>query len=76
MPRTYVIGLPVVITVHDDGTVTAEVDLSEASDLHDSSASYDEALTALSDDERDAIIDADIDRVENAVIQATVRVTA
>lgn len=30
-PRTYVVGLPVVFTVHDDGTVTAEVDLSEAS---------------------------------------------
>lgn len=31
-PRTYVIGLPVVITVHDDGTVTFEADLSEASE--------------------------------------------
>ena len=30
--RTYVIGLPVVVTVHDDGTVTYEVDLSEASE--------------------------------------------
>lgn len=34
-PRTYVVGLPVVISVHPDGTVTAEVDLSEAADLWD-----------------------------------------
>jgi hypothetical protein len=29
-PRTYVVGLPVVITVHDDGTVVYEIDRSEA----------------------------------------------
>lgn len=29
-PRTYVAGLPVLITVHDDGTVEYEVDTSEA----------------------------------------------
>jgi hypothetical protein len=29
-PRTYVVGLPVIVTVSDDGTVTYEVDTSEA----------------------------------------------
>ncbi len=29
-PRTYTVGLPVAITVQDDGTVTYEVDFSEA----------------------------------------------
>jgi hypothetical protein len=38
-PRTYVVSLPVVLTVHDDGTVTADVDLSEAADLDVSSMS-------------------------------------
>jgi len=72
MSRTYVIGLPVVITVADDGTVTAEVDLSEASDLHDSSASYDERLDALPEPERDAVIDADIAAVQKAVEEGRV----
>lgn len=31
--RSYVIGLPVVITIDDAGKVTAEVDLSEATDI-------------------------------------------
>ena len=30
--RTYVIGLPVVVEVHDDGTVTYDTDVSEMSD--------------------------------------------
>ncbi len=29
--RLYVVGLPVVVTVHDDGTVTYAVDTAEAS---------------------------------------------
>lgn len=29
-PRTYVVGLPVVVTVWDDGTITYEVDTSDA----------------------------------------------
>jgi len=31
-PRFYVVGLPVVLYVHDDGTVRYEVDISEAAD--------------------------------------------
>lgn len=29
-PRTYLVGLPVAVTVHTDGTVTYEVDTAEA----------------------------------------------
>lgn len=32
-PRTYCIGLPVIITVHPDGRVTHEVDMGEATDI-------------------------------------------
>lgn len=31
-PRTYTVGLPVALTVHDNGTVTVEVDITEAVD--------------------------------------------
>jgi hypothetical protein len=31
-PRTYAVGLPVLVTVHDDGTVTFDIDISEAAD--------------------------------------------
>ncbi len=30
-PRTYLVGLPVAVTVHIDGTVTYDVDTAEAS---------------------------------------------
>ena len=30
-PRSYCVGLPVILTVHDDGRVQVEVDMSEAS---------------------------------------------
>lgn len=33
--RSYTVGLPVTLTVHPDGTVTYDVDLSEASDIED-----------------------------------------
>lgn len=31
MSRTYIVGLPVAITVEDDGTVTYDIDTAEAS---------------------------------------------
>ncbi|MBT0993900.1 hypothetical protein KIN34_06315 [Cellulomonas sp. DKR-3] len=31
-PRTYAIGLPVFVTVHDDGTVTYDIDVADAAD--------------------------------------------
>lgn len=33
--RHYVVGLPVAVTVHDDGRVTLDVDLAEISDVVD-----------------------------------------
>lgn len=67
--RTYVIGLPVVITVYDDGTVTAEVDLSEAADLNDAS---------IPEGQADDIgtLDRDSAAVEDAVEAKRVTVTA
>lgn len=72
--RTYVVGLPVVLTVHSDGSVTAEVDLSEASDLDD--ASITEDMQALPQDFLRNLMDADSKIIEDAVVQATVKVTA
>lgn len=69
--RSYVIGLPVVITVHPDGRVQAEVDLSEASDLFDSSVSYPEGQ----DDSEDTVI-ADIEAIDKAVEEKRVEVSA
>lgn len=63
-PRSYVVGLPVVITVHPDGRVTAEVDLSEASDISDA-LPCDEHGVALY---TDAQIDADAAVIEAAKI--------
>lgn len=41
-PRSYCIGLPVTITVHADGRVEHEVDLSEATDLDEGEPTDDE----------------------------------
>ncbi|TCJ21663.1 hypothetical protein [Nocardioides jejuensis] len=30
-PRQYVVGLPVIVTIHDDGTVAYDVDTAETS---------------------------------------------
>lgn len=35
MSRGYVVGLPVAVTVHDDGSVTLDVDLCEIGDVLD-----------------------------------------
>lgn len=61
-PRTYVIGLPVIVTVSDDGTVSTEADMSEASSELWEGVPTDDAMRPLYTDdtvERDrAIIDA------------------
>lgn len=67
--RSYVVGLPVVITVYADGSVKAEVDLSEASDIDSDHA-------CLEQDTSDEVIDADSRTIENAVVQAEVVVSA
>lgn len=61
--RTYVVGLPVVITIHPDGSVLAEVDLSEAYDIYDG-APLDDDLMPLYDDET---INVDVLTVSAAV---------
>ena len=68
-PRTYVVGLPVVITVHDDGTVVYEIDRSEAgqgvSEYGEMPLYDDEGHEiVISDEQLDAdrsIVDADTD---------------
>lgn len=67
--RCYVVGLPVVVTIHDDGRVTAEVDLSEASDLWDAS-------TPDGQDTSDVTVEADAAVVEQAVADKRVEVSA
>lgn len=67
--RCYVIGLPVVVTVHDDGRVTAEVDLSEAADLW-------EASTPDGQANDDATVGSDVTAAEKAVEAKAVVVSA
>lgn len=67
--RAYVVGLPVVLTVHDDGRVTAEVDLSEAYDVWDASTPEDQ------DDSEDVLI-SDSEAISAAVDAKTVTVSA
>jgi hypothetical protein len=66
--RQYVIGLPVVITVASDGTVTAEVDLSEADDIYDVSVPEGQDTSA-------SALDHDASRIAHAAStgQVTVR---
>jgi hypothetical protein len=59
--RSYVVGLPVIVTVHDDGTVTYEVDTSEAA-----GAIADDGSTDVTEDQRAddvAAVDAALTRV-------------
>lgn len=67
--RTYVIGLPVVVTVHDDGRVEAEVDLSEAYDVWDAS-------TPEGQDDSEDVLTADSEAISAAVEDKTVAVSA
>lgn len=55
--RTYVVGLPVVLTVHLDGSVSARLDLSEADELDDASTP-DGQQTRWEDTDRQAIAEA------------------
>ncbi len=70
--RTYVVGLPVAITVDPDGVVSAQVDLSEASAIHEGQPTNDEGEPEYPAD----LVDADMNTIENAVIQALVKVSA
>lgn len=68
-PRSYWIGLPVGITVHADGRVTYEVDLSEASDIAEGQPT-DSDLRPLY---AEADVDADTETVSAAVTAGTLR---
>ncbi len=61
-PRTYCIGLPVIITVHDDGTVQFEIDKSEAYDIWEGAPTDDEGNPTYDE----AQIQADSDRISAA----------
>ena len=58
--RTYVVGLPVLITVHDDGTVEWDIDRSEAgSGINENYPStYDKPPLAQE------VVDDDVERIE------------
>ena len=56
-PRTYLVGLPVTATVHDDGTVTYWVDTSETD-------------SAMYETDTDDLPDADTMREDQRRIQA------
>lgn len=57
-PRTYVIGLPVWITVTDEGTVTFDIDTAEASDAP---AEYDSEACEVRDEHAMPFVpDADV----------------
>lgn len=68
--RNYTVGLPVTITVHADGSVTAEVDLSEASDLWDGVPTDQSGLVLYSNRE----VERDITTVNLAVRDGRVEV--
>ena len=63
--RTYVVGLPVMVTVYDDGRCTYEVDLSEADDLWETEPDY-----------PTSVVDADIATVSAAIAAGTITVTS
>ena len=52
--RTYVVGLPVIVTVHDDGTVEYTVDTSEAGEAIREDVSETDDREALAQAQRDA----------------------
>lgn len=64
--RHYTLGLPVMISVHSNGSVTFEVDLTEADDLFDG-VPTDENLIPLYDD-----IDVEVDQMIVSAAAATI----
>jgi len=73
MSRSYTVGLPVVISVEDDGSVSAWVDLSEASDLeHDNMPEEQRTGDEVADYD---MIDADSKAIRAALEAGTVTVS-
>lgn len=75
-PRTYLGGLPVEITVHDDGRVTFDVDVADAADAP---AEYDPEYMPMFDATgvafvpSDEVLDADAARITAALEHPWVR---
>lgn len=75
-PRTYLVGLPVRVSVHDNGTVTYDLDPSDAPDAP---ADYDPAFMTMYDADgvpfvpSDEVLDADVERIRVALEQPWVR---
>lgn len=59
--RSYVVGLPVIVTVADDGTVSYEIDTTEAGQAVRENEHYDDVPQDVLDADGD-LIDADHDR--------------
>jgi hypothetical protein len=57
-PRTYVVGVPLVVNVHADGRVTYEVDLTEVTD--DLGEHSENSYSVIEADTK--IVQADVDR--------------
>lgn len=75
-PRTYLVGLPVLVSVHDDGRVTFDLDPSDAADApHE----WDGATMLMYDDAGSPfvptheVLDADTARITFALEQPWVR---
>ena len=60
-PRTYCIGLPVLITIHPNGHVTATPDLSEIADIAEGQPLTDDLQPIYPTD----VVDADVALVSN-----------
>lgn len=67
MSRAYWIGLPVGVTVHDDGAVTYEVDTSEATDIDEGAPVDDELVPLYSEAEVEADRAAVADSLDRTV---------
>ena len=73
-PRTYCIGLPVFVTVHDDGTVTYDIDVAEADHAPcEYEPEYQEMLDEAGQPMvlTEEILDADTERIEAAICAGT-----
>lgn len=69
-PRTYTLGLPVFVTVHDDGTVTYDIDVADAADAPgawepDYMVMYDEHGKPIA--VTNAIVNADTARIRTSL---------
>lgn len=78
--RTYVVGLPVVITISPEGKVSIDVDLSEASDLDDASGDLPNLILGLNGErvspEVESVVEDQITEDEHIIAEAIDNKTA